>query len=87
MQVNYSKGFIKNYKRRIKVFPKLHTQFLNRIELFKTDRTNPSLKDHQLTGDKSEYRAFSITGDMRVIYKISEDEVKFYDVGSHNQVY
>ena len=87
MQVSYSKEFIKNYTRRIKAFPKLNQQFLNRLEIFKTDRTNPLLKDHQLIGDKSEYRAFSITGDIRVIYKDSGDEVRFYDIGTHNQVY
>lgn len=87
MRVNYSKRFLKNYKRRVKIFPNLHQQFLKRIELFKSDPKNSLLKDHQLTGSKSEYRAFSITGDIRVVYKIAEDEALFYDVGSHNQVY
>ncbi len=87
MQVSYTKEFVKNYGRRIKIFPKLNQQFLNRFKLFKTDRRNTMLKDHQLSGDKSEYRAFSITGNIRVVYKQIGDEVRFYDVGTHNQVY
>lgn len=51
------------------------------------DPSNPLLEDHRLTGDKKEYRAFSITGDYRVVYKKFDDTVVLYDVGTHNQVY
>ena len=87
MQVSYTKEFLKNYKRRIKTFNKLNQQFLNRIGIFKTDRASPILKDHQLGGNKSEYRAFSITGDIRVVYKQIGNEMRFFDIGTHNQVY
>jgi len=34
------------------------------------------------------FYAFSITGDIRVIYqKISDEEIILVDIGSHNQVY
>lgn len=59
----------------------------SRIELFLKNPSNPVLADHKLTGDKKEYRAFSITGDYRVVYKKIDDMIIFYDVGTHNRVY
>lgn len=87
MQVNYTNTFLKSYKKRIAASEKLKTQFQERLFLFNTDRTSPILKDHKPAGKKSEYRAFSITGDIRVIYKIFGDRVLFYDISIHNQVY
>ena len=58
------------------------------MELFTQNRHNPSLKNHKLTGAKKERRAFSITGDVPVVYvEISIGEVILLNIGSHNQVY
>lgn len=32
-------------------------------------------------------RAFWITGDIRVVYRVRGDTVYFLDIGTHNQVY
>jgi len=46
------------------------------------------LQDHRLSGAKKDLRAFSITGDIHIVYlPISDIEVIFMDIGSHNQVY
>lgn len=46
------------------------------------------LKNHPLKGKKKDYKAFSITGDYRITYKlISKSKVIFVDIGTHNQVY
>lgn len=67
---------------------KLSKKFDQRVELFLSDPDSPILKDHALTGDKIGKRAFAITGDVRVVYQlIDEETVRFYDVGSHPQVY
>lgn len=87
MNINYHKNFIKQFKLRIEPNPKLDKKLHQRLNLFVSDRTNPLLKDHQLSGDKSEYRAFSVTGDIRVIYKQSGNGIMLYAIGSHNQVY
>jgi addiction module RelE/StbE family toxin len=62
-------------------------KFNERFELFLISSKNPLLRDHQLIGKKKTYRAFWITGDIRVVYKIDRDNIYLYDVGSHNQVY
>jgi len=80
--------FVKSYKKRIANKAKLVQKVTERIDLFKTDPTNPLLKDHALTGKKNHLRAFWISGDVRVVYlPISKRLVLFLDIGSHNQVY
>lgn len=88
MIINYHDQFKKHYRRRISPNIKLKIKFAKQIRLWQINKNHPQLNDHKLIGKKSEYRAFSITGDIRVIYRlVSENTVEFYDVGSHNQVY
>lgn len=88
MKIRLHRLFKKYYRGRIISSPKLVIQTTERIAIFKSDPRNPLLKDHSLTGAKKELRAFSITGDIRIVYlPVSEEEVIFIDIGSHNQVY
>lgn len=87
MKLEFSKGFTKNYKKRILQNPSLTKKFQERTRLFKVDPKHKSLKDHKLTGSLLGFRAFSITGDIRVIYRKEGDLILLYDIGSHNQVY
>ncbi len=87
MKISYHKEFIKNYKKRIAPNKKLAAKFEKQLELFITNPKNPSLKDHKLIGKMSDFRAFSLTGDIRVVYEIIREEIWLYDIGSHNQVY
>lgn len=87
MLIKYHKEFSKNYKKRIASNPKLVTQFQIRLKQFLENPNNPGLRVHKLTGKRSSYRAFSVTGDIRVVFKIVDDELWLYDIGTHNQVY
>lgn len=88
MQIKLNRKFEKSYKRRIASNLKLVIQTEERIKLFTADSKNSLLKDHELTGAKRELRAFSVTGDISIVYMpISDNEVEFLDIGSHNQVY
>ncbi len=87
MQIKYHKDFVKNYKKRIAHNPKLVSQFQKQLAKFVVNSDDPTLRDHKLIGEKHELRAFSITGDIRVVYKVANDEIRLYDIGSHNQVY
>jgi len=79
--------FKKSYKKRIANNRKLVEKTRKRLELFKTNPHDPILGDHQLKGERRDSRGFSITGDIRIVYKIINDEVWLYDIGTHNQVY
>lgn len=88
MKTELHAQFIKSYNKRIARDAKLVKKVSERLKLFKQDRTNPILKDHELSGKKSQLRAFWITGDIRIVYlPVSQNEIIFIDIGSHNQVY
>lgn len=87
MKVEYSKDFKKHFQKRILPNPSLASKFDKRFKLFINDSKNPLLKDHPLKGKKIGLRAFSITGDIRVIYQIIGEIIYFFDIGTHNQVY
>lgn len=86
-KIRYVGNFIKHFNKRIEPHTNLSQKFDEGIKLFLIDSSHPLLKDHQLKGSKIGFRAFSITGDIRVVYYIKEDCVYFVDVGTHNQVY
>lgn len=88
MKIGFNPRFRKNYSVRIAPNKKFVQRTKERIDIFKSNNRHSSLKDHKLIGAKKKLRAFSVTGDIRIVYlPISEDEVIFIDISSHNQVY
>jgi len=81
------RSFKKNFKKRVVPNQKLTKQFEKRIELFMSGARGYPLNDHVLVGSMNNLRAFSINGDLRVVYRETEEYIEFLDVGSHNQVY
>jgi addiction module RelE/StbE family toxin len=79
--------FVRNYRKRILPDKKLVKRFEQRLKLFVVNQKEIVLKDHALIGAGKGFRSFSITGDIRVIYRKVGDVIELYDVGSHNQVY
>ena len=62
-------------------------QFERRLELWSDGGRQAPLFDHPLTGKLEGKRAFSITGDIRVIYVETDDAIVLFDIGTHAQVY
>lgn len=88
MNIKRHPDFKKHYKQRIAGNSKLVKKTTERLQIFQYNPTNPLLKDHALIGKKIGLRAFSVTGDIRIVYKKTSDiEVLLLDIGSHNQVY
>lgn len=88
MKIRNHSVFKKNFKKRIAPKPNLVRKFRERVELFLKDRKSPILCDHALIGKKLTLRAFSIAGDIRIVYKQEKQNlIVFLDIGSHNQVY
>ena len=85
--IKRDRAFEKNFKRRISPNAKLLNQFKERLALFVAGDLGYPLHDHALTGRLAGKRAFSVAGDIRVIYVELEDSVVLLDIGSHNQVY
>lgn len=88
MKIELHPDFKKSYKKRIRNNSKLAVKTRDRIKIFRENPSDPILKDHTLKGSKNNIRAFSITGDFRIIYKlISKNHALFLNIGTHNQVY
>ena len=79
-QFTREKKFKKNYKLRISTNPKLVKKFNDRLRLFSEGKRGHPINDHQLSGDKLGLRSFSITTDIRVIYRETTEEYIFLDI-------
>jgi len=87
MKIEYHRQFKKNYRKRIACSNSLERRFKERFSLFLKDPSNPILADHTLRGVRGNLRAFSITGDIRLVYSVQDETVVLFDIGTHNQVY
>lgn len=85
--IKRDKTFEKHFKQRIKPNLKLVKQFENRLGLFIDGVTGYPLNDHALAGKLIGKRSFSIAGDIRVIYIVTDNTIVFLDIGTHSQVY
>ncbi len=85
--IQRDKNFDKHFKIRITPHDNLVKQFAIRLQMFMMGvRCNP-LNDHGLKGKKRMFRAWSVAGDIRVVYRETNEYYEFLDIGSHNQVY
>lgn len=88
MKIELHPSFEKFYNKRIARNPKLAAKTSERIALFVKDPYHPLLLNHVLEGKKAHLRAFSVAGDIRIVYfLIGKDHALFLDIGTHNQVY
>lgn len=86
MKVKHAKKFLKHFDALPR---KIQLAALVRIELFLQNRNQALLRDHALSGNLTGKRAFSVTGDYRIIYEERAGELifLFLDIGTHAQVY
>lgn len=88
MTIHRHPSFKKAFKKRIFLDRKLVAKTKSRIEMFMNNHHHPLLRDHALTGSFRGLRSFSVTGDVRVVYRlVDEDSAELLDIGTHNQVY
>jgi addiction module RelE/StbE family toxin len=88
--IQRTKRFEKSF---VKLSKKAQAKFIERLEIFIENENSSLLKTHQLKGEMKEYYAFSVTGDIRAIYKKEVRDNKtiliftFIDIGGHSKVY
>lgn len=85
--VRRHKIFEKHFRQRITPHHKLIAQFEDRFALFMQGERGYPLDDHPLYGKLKGKRAYSVAGDIRVVYLETDEEILFLDIGSHSQVY
>lgn len=85
--VKYQRKFLKVYPIRVGRDKKLRKQYDKRFNLFMAGHHGQPINDHALTGSMTGLRSFSVSGDVRVVYRELDDVYEFIDVGTHAQVY
>lgn len=80
-----SRQFERHYQTRIAKYEQLIDAYLTSVAAFFEDPA--SVKDHSLAEPMRDRRAFWITNEYRVIYRVKGNEIVFVDIGTHEQVY
>jgi mRNA-degrading endonuclease YafQ of YafQ-DinJ toxin-antitoxin module len=57
------------------------------LRRFALDPRDPLLRTHKLKGDLADYWAFSVDGDLRVLFRWDGDVCFLVNIGSHEEVY
>jgi addiction module RelE/StbE family toxin len=81
--------YLPKFKKQYKKLPlKIQSQFDDRLRLFITDRTAPSLRVHPLKGKFQGYWSMNVNGDWRAIYlERGEEIIVFALIGTHSEFY
>ncbi len=93
MEIVWSNGFKRSFKKIIKKNPQLQEQIIKALKLLANDPFTPSLKSHKLGGNLAGLCSCSVAYDCRIIFSFSEDEkllemvILLVDIGSHDEVY
>jgi mRNA-degrading endonuclease YafQ of YafQ-DinJ toxin-antitoxin module len=72
MVIETTKAFDKQYA---KLNLKVKTSFKRRVELFKVNPFDISLRNHALKGKYLGYRSIDVTGDVRALYTTQGDTI------------
>ncbi len=84
MQLEYHKNFKKRYA---KLPPKIREKFKERLHVFTDNPFAIELNNHALHGKYSNCRSINVAGDLRAIYEVRENGVRFLDIHNHNNLY
>lgn len=85
MVIETTRAFDKQYA---KLNLKVKTAFKRRVELFKANPFDISLRNHGLKGKYLGYRSIDITGDIRALYTTRGDTIIIFGfIGTHSQLY
>lgn len=84
MRIDFHKRFIKQYK---KLHSKLQSKFDERLKIFVSNPSSSELNNHPLHGEYLGYRSINITGDLRAVYEIRAEAVKFLFIDTHSNLY
>lgn len=88
IEIAFSGSFKRAFKRRVAGNKEHEENFRAKLESFKNNPFEPSLKAHKLSGKLKDYWSFSLEYDQRIIFYFAEPEkAVFVDNGTHKEVY
>ena len=85
MKIDYTKSFIKQYK---KLSPKTQDQFKQKLKIFDKNNHHPSLNNHALRGKHQGFYSINVNGDVRALYTKNGGTIMIFGfIGTHSQLY
>ncbi len=88
IEIAFSSSFKRAFKKRIAGDSVMEARFWERVEAFKANPFDPTLRTHKLSGKLKDLWSFSIEYDLRVIFHfVSNQRALFIDIGTHKEVY
>lgn len=87
MNVYLSSSYKRSLQKLTKKNSALSLKILEKIAVFTTSPSHPSLALHKLTGTRFDTWSFSIAPDIRILFSYIENGVLFIDIGKHEEVY
>lgn len=86
--INFSPRF---NKQLTKAPDEIKLAFLDALELFVEDQSNPILRNHALRKKFTGYKSIDVTGDCRAVFKEKQQGnqkiIVFYTLGTHKELY
>jgi len=87
MKLKRHKSFIKDW-RKFNLTESQYEKFILYVgSLLKAERLPPEALDHLLKGEFDDYREFHLGGDVLIIYKVEEDDIILFRLGTHSQLF
>lgn len=87
LETQVHKTFVKDLKKA-QLNPTNSAKLFAYISLLANSDELPEMaRDHALTGEWSDTREFHISGDLLVIYMITENVLKLLRIGTHSQLF
>lgn len=88
IEVAFSSSFKRAFKTKVAGKPDTAERFWERLEVFKNNPFDPTLRTHRLSGKLKHLWSFSIEYDLRVLFQFVDDHrAVFIDIGTHKEVY
>jgi len=93
MQKRIKLRFTKAFQREVDRLNSVQTkQLYKRLKLFEKNPFHPQLNYHKLHGDMKGFYSINITGDIRAVYFILDENnderiIGFTRLGTHSQLY
>lgn len=88
LKIQLDGNFHSDYKQFIEDYPSLLKDTKQRIDWFIKNSNDTRLKNHALRKRMKGKFAFSITGDIRIVFEwLGKRTVRFLAIGGHKKVY
>ncbi len=84
-KILFAKKFEKQFS---KLSRNVQSKFLERLDIFIENKNDPILRNHKLHGKLEGKWSINISGDVRAIYEIVDEDIYFFlMIGSHSELY